>query len=55
MFTFIKSSTDSMNAISASIIWNSLACCLVWEFSALNTGPKLYTLESPLNNIIKIF
>lgn len=34
-------------AISGSIIQNSARCLLVWLFSALKVGPKVYTLLSP--------
>ena len=37
------SSLRSANAISGSIIQNSDACLGVFEFSALNVGPKVYT------------
>ena len=33
----------SANAISGSIIQNSARCRLVFEFSARNVGPKVYT------------
>ena len=46
---FIISSAMSMlsvrseNAISGSIIQNSEACLCVFDLSALNVGPKVYT------------
>ena len=42
----VASSDKSAKAISGSIIQNSARCRLVFEFSARNVGPKVYTLES---------
>ena len=38
----------SLNAISGSTIQNSAKCLEVFEFSALNVGPKVYTFPSPI-------
>jgi len=50
--TFMTSSRDCVNASSASIILNSDKWCRVWEFSARNVGPKVYTFGKALQPYI---
>src|SRR2546430_4457630 len=40
----------SQNAISGSIIQNSLACREVFEFSARKVGPNVYTFDNAQAN-----
>ena len=45
------SPSRSQKAISGSIIQNSEACVLVFEFSALKVGPKVYVFLYAIANV----